>query len=126
MTGWSDLGVSPQTKNPPQDTPSHQLQGEEHCQNQHRTGGAGRGRSTTNATPSLRSTTATPAATGILSKTNEGYGFLKNANGNRSKTGDVYVSQSQIRRFGLRPGDEVSGQVRLPKDGETVSQPRAG
>ena len=58
------------------------------------------------------------AATGILSKTNDGYGFLKNANGNRSKTGDVYVSQSQIRRFGLRPGDEVSGQVRLPKDGE--------
>ena len=58
------------------------------------------------------------AATGILSKTNDGYGFLKNTNGHRSKTSDVYVSQSQIRRFGLRPGDEVSGQVRLPKDGE--------
>ena len=58
------------------------------------------------------------SATGILSKTNDGYGFLKSTNGHRSKTNDVYVSQSQIRRFGLRPGDEVSGQVRLPKEGE--------
>ncbi len=57
-------------------------------------------------------------ASGILSKTNEGYGFLKSTNGHRSNNNDVYVSQSQIRRFGLRPGDEVSGQVRLPKDGE--------
>ena len=57
-------------------------------------------------------------ASGILSKANEGYGFLKSTNGHRSDNNDVYVSQSQIRRFGLRPGDEVSGQVRLPKDGE--------
>ena len=57
-------------------------------------------------------------ASGILSKANEGYGFLKSTNGHRSNNNDVYVSQSQIRRFGLRPGDEVSGQVRLPKDGE--------
>ena len=56
--------------------------------------------------------------TGILSKTNDGYGFIKNSNGFRTKAGDVYVSQSQIRRFGLRTGDEVSGQVRPPKDGE--------
>ena len=57
-------------------------------------------------------------ASGILAKANEGYGFLKSTNGHRSDNNDVYVSQSQIRRFGLRPGDEVSGQVRLPKDGE--------
>ena len=57
-------------------------------------------------------------ASGILSKADEGYGFLKSTNGHRSDNNDVYVSQSQIRRFGLRPGDEVSGQVRLPKDGE--------
>ena len=58
-----------------------------------------------------------PTASGILSKHNDGYGFLK-SNGNHAKTGDVYVSQSQIRRFGLRAGDQVEGQVRPPKDGE--------
>ena len=55
-------------------------------------------------------------ASGILSIVNDGYGFLRQ-NGNTSG-GDVYVSQSQIRRFGLRTGDEVAGQVRPPKDGE--------
>jgi transcription termination factor Rho len=56
-------------------------------------------------------------ATGILSIVNDGYGFLRQ-NGNLPGTGDVYVSQSQIRRFGLRTGDQVTGQVRAPKDGE--------
>ncbi len=56
-------------------------------------------------------------ASGVLNKTNDGYGFLK-SNGNHAKSGDVYVSQSQIRRFGLRNGDQVAGQVRPPKDGE--------
>ena len=55
---------------------------------------------------------------GILSITNEqGYGFLRTTGGQGS-TGDVYVSQSQIRRFSLRTGDHVAGQVRPPKDGE--------
>ncbi len=56
-------------------------------------------------------------ATGILSIVSEGYGFLRQ-NGNHPGPGDVYVSQSQIRRFGLRTGDQVTGQVRPPKDGE--------
>ena len=57
-------------------------------------------------------------ASGILSITNDqGYGFLR-PNGRNHRTGDVYVSQSQIRRFGLRSGDQVAGQVRPPKDGE--------
>jgi transcription termination factor Rho len=56
-------------------------------------------------------------ASGILTKTSDGYGFLK-SNGNHARSGDVYVSQSQIRRFGLRAGDQVEGQVRPPKDGE--------
>ena len=56
-------------------------------------------------------------ASGILSIVNDGYGFLKQ-NGHSDGGGDVYVSQSQIRRFGLRTGDEVAGQVRPPKDGE--------
>ena len=54
-------------------------------------------------------------ASGILSIVNEGYGFLRNEGVHGS---DVYVSQSQIRRFALRTGDEVTGQVRPPKDGE--------
>ena len=56
-------------------------------------------------------------ATGILSIANDGYGFLRQE-GHVSGSGDVYVSQSQIRRFGQRTGDEVAGQVRPPKDGE--------
>ena len=57
-------------------------------------------------------------ASGVLSIINEqGYGFLRNEGGNAG-TDEVYVSQSQIRRFGLRTGDQVTGQVRPPKDGE--------
>ena len=57
-------------------------------------------------------------ASGILSIVNDGgYGFLR-AQGNGAGTGDVYISQSQIRRFSLRGGDQVAGQVRPPKDGE--------
>jgi len=56
-------------------------------------------------------------AGGILSITGDGYGFLRD-NGGPDRSGDVYVSQSQIRRFGLRNGDQLSGQVRPPKDGE--------
>ena len=56
-------------------------------------------------------------ATGILETMAEGYGFLRQ-NGLRPATGDVYISQSQIRRFALRTGDTVTGQVRPPKDGE--------
>ena len=56
-------------------------------------------------------------ASGILSILNEGYGFLRQ-NGDQRGAGDVYVSQSQIRRFRLRPGDYVVGNVRPPKDGE--------
>jgi len=54
---------------------------------------------------------------GILDITNEGIGFLRSS---RCLPGpqDVYVSQSQIRRFGLRSGDMVVGQVRPPKESE--------
>src|SRR5215218_3792136 len=54
---------------------------------------------------------------GILEIIEDGFGFLRGA---RLLPGpdDIYVSQSQIRRFGLRTGDRVSGQVRPPKDNE--------
>ena len=56
-------------------------------------------------------------ASGLLEIVNDGYGFLRQK-GSRPSQGDVYISQSQIRRFGLRTGDQVTGQVRAPKEGE--------
>ena len=56
-------------------------------------------------------------AAGILEVTSEGYGFLRQARFTKG-TGDIYISQSQIRRLGLRVGDMVAGQVRCPKNGE--------
>ncbi|MFN8138997.1 MAG: transcription termination factor Rho [Fimbriimonadales bacterium] len=55
--------------------------------------------------------------TGVMEMLNEGWGFLRQKNYVPSSE-DVYVSQSQVRRFGLRPGDLVFGQVRAPKEGE--------
>ncbi len=57
-------------------------------------------------------------ASGILNILNDGYGFLRQTGDSVGSNNDVYVSQSQIRRFSLRTGDHVSGQVRPPKDGE--------
>ncbi|MCL5292131.1 MAG: transcription termination factor Rho [Actinobacteria bacterium] len=54
---------------------------------------------------------------GILDILSEGYGFLR-TKGYLPSDGDIYVSLSQIRRFNLRRGDEVAGQVRPPKDSE--------
>jgi transcription termination factor Rho len=54
---------------------------------------------------------------GILEIMEDGFGFLR-LTSYLPGPDDVYVSQSQIRRFGLRTGDEVVGQVRPPKDGE--------
>jgi transcription termination factor Rho len=56
-------------------------------------------------------------ASGILDLVNDSYGFLRQPNLKPSPN-DVYVSQSQIRRFALRTGDLVMGQVRPPKDSE--------
>jgi transcription termination factor Rho len=56
-------------------------------------------------------------ATGILDVVDDGYGFMRR-HGLMPGPDDVYVSSSQVRRSGLRPGDRVSGVVRAPKDGE--------
>jgi transcription termination factor Rho len=54
---------------------------------------------------------------GILEVMGDGYGFLRQSTFLPSST-DVYISQSQIRRFSLRTGDMVVGQGRLPKNSE--------
>ncbi len=54
---------------------------------------------------------------GILEIMEDGFGFMRLSSYLPGQN-DIYVSQSQIRRFGLRTGDEVVGQVRPPKEGE--------
>ncbi len=56
-------------------------------------------------------------ATGTLDILNEGYGFLRR-DGFTPSQDDIYVSLSQIKRFGLRTGDLIQGQIRPPKDNE--------
>ena len=56
---------------------------------------------------------------GVLDIMQEGYGFLRSSDYNYlSSPDDIYVSQSQIRLFGLRTGDTVCGSIRPPKEGE--------
>ncbi|HVO83128.1 MAG TPA: transcription termination factor Rho [Syntrophobacteria bacterium] len=58
-------------------------------------------------------------AEGVLETLPDGFGFLRAQNYNYLPgPDDIYVSPSQIRRFGLRTGDTVSGQIRPPKEGE--------
>jgi len=56
---------------------------------------------------------------GVLEILQDGFGFLRSAGCSYlAGPDDIYVSPSQIRRFGLRTGDTVSGKIRPPKDGE--------
>lgn len=56
---------------------------------------------------------------GVLEILQEGFGFLRSANYNYLPCpDDIYISPSQIRKFDLRTGDTVSGQIRPPKEGE--------
>src|ERR1700716_643689 len=56
---------------------------------------------------------------GVVEVLQDGFGFLGSPEANYLPgADDIYVSPSQIRRFGLRTGDTVEGQIRSPKDGE--------
>ena len=56
---------------------------------------------------------------GVLEILQDGFGFLRSPDANYlAGPDDIYVSPSQIRRFSLRTGDTVEGQIRSPKDGE--------
>ena len=58
-------------------------------------------------------------ATGVLETIQDGYGFLRSSDYNYlSSPDDVYVSQSQIKLYGLKTGDVVEGVIRPPKEGE--------
>ena len=57
--------------------------------------------------------------TGVVETLQDGFGFLRSPESNYLPgPDDIYVSPSQIRRFGLRTGDTVEGPIRSPKDGE--------
>ncbi len=59
------------------------------------------------------------SASGVLEIIADGYGFLRSSDYNyMSSPDDIYVSQSQIRLFGLKTGDVVEGPIRPPKEGE--------
>ncbi len=56
---------------------------------------------------------------GVLEILSEGFGFLRSTDSNYLPgPDDIYISPSQIKRFGLRTGDTISGQIRPPKDNE--------
>ena len=56
---------------------------------------------------------------GVLEVLQDGFGFLRSPDANYLPgPDDIYISPSQVRRFGLRTGDTVEGQIRAPKDGE--------
>ena len=56
---------------------------------------------------------------GVLEILNDGFGFLRSPTSSYlAGPDDIYVSPSQIRRFGLKTGDSISGKIRPPKDGE--------
>ncbi len=57
--------------------------------------------------------------TGVVEVLSDGFGFLRSPDANYLPgPDDIYISPSQIRRFALRSGDTVEGQIRSPKDGE--------
>ena len=57
--------------------------------------------------------------TGVLETLPDGFGFLRSPESNYLPgPDDIYISPNQVRRFGLRNGDTVEGQIRAPKDGE--------
>ena len=59
------------------------------------------------------------SACGVLEVMQDGYGFLRSPDYNYMPgPDDIYVSPSQIRKFGLRTGDSVEGEIRAPKDAE--------
>src|SRR5712671_4564474 len=56
---------------------------------------------------------------GVLEVLSDGFGFLRSPESNYlAGPDDIYVSPNQVRRFGLRTGDTVDGQIRSPRDGE--------
>ena len=64
---------------------------------------------------------------GVLETLPDGFGFLRSPESNYLPgPDDIYVSPSQVRRFGLRTGDTVEGEIRAPKEGATSAHAGTG
>ena len=60
---------------------------------------------------------------GVLEILQDGFGFLRSPDSSYlAGPDDIYVSPSQIRRFGLRTGDTIAGKIRPPKEGESLNE----
>jgi transcription termination factor Rho len=113
----AEIAEENQPENQPEKQPEKQIQNKEQVQ---------KIQPTYNNPPS--STTATQKkieflgniiAEGVLEVMNDGFGFLRSSDYNYlSSPDDVYVSQSQIKLFGLKTGDTIEGAIRPPKEGE--------
>ncbi|WP_411031318.1 transcription termination factor Rho [Spongiimicrobium sp. 3-5] len=105
-------------------TPQHKNQGNKNSGHHHKNG---QDKNNSNFDKDLKNKYKQPEfefdsiieSEGVLDIMQDGYGFLRSSDYNYlSSPDDIYVSQSQIRLFGLKTGDTVLGNVRPPKEGE--------
>ncbi len=105
----------------------HQKNNPQHKNQGHKKGGHQRPEKNSNFDKDLKNRYKEPEfefdsiieSEGVLDIMQDGYGFLRSSDYNYlSSPDDIYVSQSQIRLFGLKTGDTVLGNVRPPKEGE--------
>ncbi|SHG15966.1 transcription termination factor Rho [Flagellimonas flava] len=115
--------VSPKKEQPKQ----HQHQKNQHNKRNHQHQRNGQDKKSSNFDKDLKNRYKEPEfefdsiieSEGVLDIMQDGYGFLRSSDYNYlSSPDDIYVSQSQIRLFGLKTGDTVLGNVRPPKEGE--------
>ena len=67
----------------------------------------------------IAATETTLFGDGVLEVLSDGFGFLRSAQSNYlAGPDDIYIAPHQIKRFGLRTGDTIEGEIRAPKDGE--------
>ena len=101
----------PERKNMPQKSEKQQQHGEKQNHNNGHKGGRQK--------PRQFEFEGIITNTGVLEILQDGYGFLRSADYNYlNSPDDIYVSQSQIKLFGLKTGDMVKGTIRPPKEGE--------
>ena len=124
--------VAPPIVKPQHEKQQHEKQQEKKHQEKkhHHTNENGRENNNNEKNPEVQKTEEAPVekhlefegtveATGVLELMPEGYGFLRSSDYNYlSSPDDVYVSQSQIKLFGLKTGDMVTGEIRPPREGE--------
>jgi transcription termination factor Rho len=107
----SNDAEKPERKNMPQKSEKQQQHGEKQNHNNGHKGGRQK--------PRQFEFEGIITNTGVLEILQDGYGFLRSADYNYlNSPDDIYVSQSQIKLFGLKTGDMVKGTIRPPKEGE--------